>query len=86
MFAGWVNLPVDKLPPTMRGHTCAATMAAWGRVADVAREYFAQVRLAALDEAAGVAERWIKSDYDESANTMAQNIVDDIDALKEQRS
>ena len=35
LFAGWVNCPVNKLPPTMRGHTCPATMEAWGRVAAV---------------------------------------------------
>lgn len=35
MFAAWVNCPVDKLPPEMRGHTCPATMAAWSRVADM---------------------------------------------------
>ena len=37
MFAAWVNVPVDELPDAMKGHTCAATMAAWGRVADAAR-------------------------------------------------
>jgi hypothetical protein len=37
MFAAWVNLPVDKLPPEMRGHTCQATMEAWARVAAAAR-------------------------------------------------
>ncbi len=39
MFAAWVNLPVDKLPPEMRGHTCAATMTAWKRVGDAAIAY-----------------------------------------------
>lgn len=39
MFAAWVNVPVDKLPPEMRGHTCAATMAAWKRVAEAAIAY-----------------------------------------------
>ena len=33
MFAAWVNCPVDKLPPEMKGHTCPATMDAWRRVA-----------------------------------------------------
>ena len=37
MFAAWVNCPVDKIPPEMRGHTCHATMTAWARVADAAR-------------------------------------------------
>jgi hypothetical protein len=39
MFAAWVNVPVDKLPPDMRGHTCPATMAAWKRVAEAALAY-----------------------------------------------
>ena len=33
-FAAWVNVSPDKIPPEMRGPTCAATMAAWKRVAD----------------------------------------------------
>jgi hypothetical protein len=36
LFAAWVNCPVDKLPATMRGHTCPETMKAWGRVAEAA--------------------------------------------------
>jgi hypothetical protein len=39
MFAAWVNLPVDKLPPEMNAHTCEQTALAWQRVADAARAY-----------------------------------------------
>ena len=39
MFAAWVNVPVDKLPESMKGHTCAATMAAWKRVGEAAVAY-----------------------------------------------
>lgn len=41
MFAAWCNLPVDKLPATMRAHTCPATAEAWGRVADAVQNHFA---------------------------------------------
>ena len=40
MLAAWVNSPVDKLPETMRAHTCEATMAAWKRVGEAALKYF----------------------------------------------
>lgn len=40
MLAAWVNAPVDKLPATMRAHTCTATMTAWKRVGEAARAYF----------------------------------------------
>ena len=39
MLAAWCGTTPDKLPPEMRAHTCAATAAAWGRVADAARAY-----------------------------------------------
>ena len=39
MFAAWVNCPVGNLPKEMKGHTCQATMEAWGRVADAAKKY-----------------------------------------------
>lgn len=38
-------------------------------------------RADALEEAAEVADGWLKSDFDESANTMCQNIRDDIRTL-----
>lgn len=39
LFAAWVGMPVDRLPSEMRGHTCAATMKAWGRVARASEAY-----------------------------------------------
>lgn len=39
MIAAWVGVTVDQLPETMRAHTCPATAAAWGRVADAARQH-----------------------------------------------
>jgi hypothetical protein len=60
MFAAWVNVPVDQLPDNMRGHTCAATMEAWGRVADAALAHLksngAADRIAALEDAVENAE------------------------------
>lgn len=44
---------------------------------------FAAGRQQGLREAAEVASAWLASDYDESANTMAQSIQDDIAALIE---
>lgn len=37
MFAAWVNLPSDRLPPEMRAHTCEQTAKAWERVATAVR-------------------------------------------------
>ena len=39
MLAAWVNVPVDKLPETMRAHTCEHTMSAWKRVGEAAVAY-----------------------------------------------
>jgi len=51
MLAAWVNAPADKLPDTMRAHTCDATMDAWGRVAEAARGHLsAEVALSGLED------------------------------------
>ena len=39
MFAAWCNLPIEKLPPTMKAHYCPATADAWTRVAEAARAF-----------------------------------------------
>lgn len=39
MFAAWVNLPSDRLPPEMRAHTCEQTAKAWERVATAVRSW-----------------------------------------------
>ncbi len=39
MFAAWVNVDPDKVPPEFKQFTCAATMEAWGRVGQAAQEY-----------------------------------------------
>ncbi|ODP39239.1 hypothetical protein [Sphingomonas turrisvirgatae] len=36
MLAAWMNVSVDKLPATMRAHTCVSTMTAWKRVGEAA--------------------------------------------------
>jgi hypothetical protein len=36
MFAAWLNVRVDQIPPENRVHTCKATQDAWQRVADAA--------------------------------------------------
>lgn len=41
MFAAWVNCDVERIPSEYRGHTCPATMEAWGRVAAAARDHLA---------------------------------------------
>ena len=62
----------------MRNYTTQATrdaiLAAVATVMDAARAE-------ALEDAAKIADGWLKSDFDESANTMCQNIRDDIRAL-----
>lgn len=42
---------------------------------------FARYRLSVIEECAQVAKAWLDSDYDESANEMARNILEDIRAL-----
>lgn len=41
-IAAWCNCTVEQLPPTHRGHTCAATKAAWDRVAKALAEALLQ--------------------------------------------
>lgn len=38
-IAAWCNVPVEKLPPEHRYHTCAATKEAWDRVASAIAEH-----------------------------------------------
>lgn len=40
LMAAWLNTTPDRLPPTMRAHTCDYTRGAWERVALAAEEYF----------------------------------------------
>lgn len=46
MIAAWCGTTPDNLPPEMRAHTCPATAAAWGRVADAARAHLAVASVA----------------------------------------
>ena len=62
--------PMDWYLPEVRD----AILATVATVMDAARAD-------ALEEAAKVADGWLKSDFDESANTMCQNISADIRAL-----
>lgn len=41
-LAAWMNVRVDQLPMKVRAHTCAATMAAWKRVGEAARQHFVE--------------------------------------------
>lgn len=36
MFAAWVGVDPQNIPETMKGHTCADTMARWKRVGEAA--------------------------------------------------
>lgn len=39
MIAAWLNVTVEQLPAAYRVHTCEASMAAWQRVAEAARQH-----------------------------------------------
>lgn len=52
MLAAWMGVPVDKLPPGMRAHTCRDTMERWKRVGEVAMS-FAIDRLNATPDVEG---------------------------------
>jgi hypothetical protein len=55
MFAAWLNVPADKIPPEYKQHTCGATMTAWQRVGQAAVAFTDQA-LAARTEAAEARE------------------------------
>lgn len=63
MIAAWCGVTPDKLPPEMRAHTCAATAAAWGRVADAARAHLASEVQRAREEALTEIAKWQKPQH-----------------------
>lgn len=51
MFAAWLGVTPEQIPPQYKGHTCPDTMARWRRVGEAARKQ-------AIEEAAALAEQW----------------------------
>lgn len=67
MFAAWVNVDPDKVPPTMRAYTCSHTKEAWERVAEAARKFIggADAHYTSQNDEFATVEQWEHDDQRE---------------------